>query len=175
MDEEMDLLMQTESPRMTPSKVAVWEMESEAWSQDLKCKLRVLHYERRYAAKSWRHERQMLRAMTSIPVDVMPAGQGWKVGRCRWQIENGTFNILTRDYQLTHNYRHSPVAIVTLLVMRSLAYCLTQAYFRFSTGRSRDAPRFMRWFELVLKEDWVRYLDASSAADPGRIELRWSG
>lgn len=175
MDEEMNLLMQTESPRMTPGKVAVWEMESEAWSQDLKCKLRVLHYERRYAAKSWRHERRMLRAVTSAPVDVMPAGQGWKVGRCRWQIENGTFNILTRAYELTHNYRHSPTAIVMLLVLRSLAYCLTQAYFRFATGRSRDAPRFIRWFKDILEEDWVRYLDAAGAAGPARVELRWSG
>jgi hypothetical protein len=175
MDDEMDLLMQTESPRTTPGKVAVWEMESEAWSQDIKCNLRVLHCERRYAAKSWQNERKMLRAMTSISVDVMPAGQGWKVGRCRWQIENGVFNILTRDYELTHNYRHSPVAIVTLLVLRSLAYCLTQAYYRFAIGRSRNVPRFVRWFELVLKEDWVRYLDAADAGGATRCELRWSG
>jgi len=113
--------------------------------------------------------------MTSAPVEVMPAGQGWKVGRCRWQIENGTFNILTRDYGLTHNYRHSPVAIVTLLVLRSLAYCLTQAYYRFAIGRSRDAPRFVRWYELVLREDWVRYLDTTGTAGADRIELRWSG
>jgi hypothetical protein len=175
MDEEIDLLMQTESPRTTPGKVAVWEMESEAWSQDLRCKLRVLHYERRYAAKSWRHERQMLRAVTSAPVDVMPAGQGWKVGRCRWQIENGTFNILTRDYGLTHNYRHSPTAIVMLLVLRSLACCLTQAYFRFATGRSRDAPRYIRWFKEILQDDWVRYLDAAVAADTGAAAVRLSG
>jgi len=61
-------------------------------------------------------------------------GQGWKVGRCRWRIENGTFNILTRDYALEHNYRHSPAAIVALLVLRSLAYCLAMAYRRFATG-----------------------------------------
>lgn len=50
---------------------------------------------------------QMLRAMTSVPVDLMPAGQGSKVGRCRWQIENGTFTILARDNDPTHDYRHS--------------------------------------------------------------------
>lgn len=175
MDVEMDLLLQTESPRSTPGRVDVWEYESAAWAAELKCKLRVLHYERRYAAKSWRHERQMLRAVTSVPVEVMPSGQGWKVGRCRWQIENGTFNILTRDYELTHNYRHSPAAITTLLVLRSLAYCLTQAYFRFATGRSRDAPRFVRWFREILQDDWVRYLDAAGAADTGCAAFSLSG
>lgn len=65
--------------------------------------------------------------------------------------------------------------LVMGLVLRSLAYCLTQAYFRFATGRSRDAPRFVRWFSEILQEDWVRYLDAAGAACPGRLEPRWSG
>ena len=44
MDEEIDLLMKTDPPRLVPGvDVAVWEMESEAWSQDLKRNLRVVH------------------------------------------------------------------------------------------------------------------------------------
>jgi hypothetical protein len=168
MDQEMDLLMTTQSPRTTPGKVDVWEYDSAAWKAQLKCNLRVLHYERRYAAKSWRHERKTLRVVTSAPVALMPSGQGWKVGRCRWQIENGTFNILTRDYELTHNYRHSPTAIITLLVLRSLAYCLTRAYYRFATGRSKSAQRFVRWFTLVFTDAWVRYLDGACATDCAR-------
>jgi hypothetical protein len=175
MDEEMELLMQTAAPRMTPSKVDVWEMESEAWLAKLRCRLRVLHYERRYAAKSWRNERRRLRVVTSACVDIMPARQGWKVGRCRWEIENGTFNVLTQQYNLTHNYRHSSMAIVTLLVLRSLAYCLTQAYFRFASARSSNAPRFARWFKLVLEEDWVRYLETAGVGAGTRVELRLSG
>jgi hypothetical protein len=163
MDEEIDLLMKTDAPRIVPADggdVAVWAMDSEAWMQDLKRKLRVIHCERRYEAPSWKHERQQLRVVTSTPVEILPAGQGWKLGRSRWIIENGTFNRLTRDHALTHNYRHSVAAIVALLAMRSFACLLTQAYWRNATARSQNAPeRFVKWFQDVLIEDWVRYLD----------------
>ena len=161
MDTEIDLLMETEPPRIVSGlNVAVWELESEAWSQDVHQKLRVIHSERRYAAPAWKHERKQLRMVTSTPVDLLPAGQGWKVGRSRWSIENGTFNVLTRDHSLTHNYRHSVAAIVGLLAMRSFACLLTQAYWSHATARSRNAPkRFVQWFQQVVIEDWVRYLD----------------
>ncbi len=160
MDQEIDLLIQTSTPRMIPGDVAVWNIDSEAWEPQLKRKLRVIHCERHYSAPSWKHERQTLRLMTSAPADILPAGQGWKVGRSRWIIENGTFNRLTRDYRLTHNYRHSVPAIAALLAMRSFACFLTLAYWRNATARSKDAPRqFLKWFNLVVIEDWVRYLD----------------
>jgi Transposase DDE domain len=161
MDEEIDLLMKTDSPRLVAgAEIAVWEMDSEAWSQDLKRKLRVVHCERRYPAPAWKHERKQLRVVTSTPVEILPAGQGWKVGRSRWNIENGTFNVLTRDHSLTHNYHHTVAAIVALLAMRSFACFLLQAYWNYATARSRNArPRFLLWFQQVVLEDWVRYLD----------------
>jgi hypothetical protein len=156
-------LRQTDPPRTVPClDAAVWEMESEAWQQDLKRPLRVIHCERRYPAPAWRHERQQLRVVTSLPVAILPAGQGWKLGRSRWRIENGTFNVLTRDYSLTHNYHHSVAALVALLAMRSFACFLAQAYWRYATARSQSPPaRFVLWFQQVLLEDWVRYLDAA--------------
>ena len=167
MDEEIDLLRKTDPPRMVSGlDVAVWEMESEAWSQDLKRKLRVIHCERCYEAPAWKHERTELRVVASVPVEILPAGQGWKVGRSRWKIENGTFNRLTRDYTLTHNYHHSVAAIVGLLAMRSFACFLTQAYWSNATARSKNAPqRFLQWFQQVVIEDWVRYLDRALIPD----------
>jgi len=167
MDEEMDLLMQTDPPRLVPGvEVAVWEMDSEAWKAELKRNLRILHCERRYPAPDWKHERQRLRVVTSVPVQILPAGQGWKVGRSRWTIENGVFNSLTRDHDLTHNYHHSVPAIVALLAMRTFACLLTSAYHRHATARSRDTPaRFIAWFNSVILEDWVRYLDAALLPD----------
>jgi hypothetical protein len=166
MDAEIDLLIASEPPRIPPGlTVALWELESEAWSEDLHRRLRVIHCERRYEAAAWKHERAQLRVVTSTPLALLPAGQGWKIGRSRWRIENGTFNVLTRDYALTHNYRHSVAAIVGLLAMRSFACLLTQAYWRHATARSRDAPqRFVQWFQQVLIEDWVRYLDHALTA-----------
>ena len=167
MDEEMDLLRKTDPPRTVPGlEVAVWEMESEAWHQDLQRTLRVIHCERRSEAPPWKHERKQLRVVTSVPVAILPAGQGWKVGRSRWRIENGTFNRLTRDYSLTHNYHHAVAALVALLAMRSFACFLTQAYWRYATARSQTAPaRFVQWFQQVLIEDWVRYLDQACRPD----------
>ena len=167
MDEEMTLLHQSEAPTKQEGDIVRWEMESEAWEKDVGCKLRVVHYERRYEAKPWKHERRQLRLVMTAPVAVIPSGQGWKVGRCRWKIENGTFNILTRDYSLEHNYRHSTAAIAALLVLRSLACCLTAAYRRHATARTKSVPGPLSWFELVFIEDWVRYLDGALAtADP---------
>lgn len=167
MDEEMALLRQSEAATKQEGDIVRWEMESEAWEKDVGQKLRVVHYERRYEAKPWKHERRELRLVMTAPVAVIPSGQGWKVGRCRWKIENGTFNILTRDYSLEHNYRHSPAAIAALLVLRSLAYCITMAYRRHATARTKSTPGLLRWFELVFIEDWVRYLDGALAtADP---------
>ena len=167
MDEEMELLRRTDPPRVPAGlEVAVWEMESEAWRQDLKRNLRVIDCERRYEAPAWKHERKHLRVITSVPVNILPAGQGWKVGRCRWTIENGTFNRLTRDYSLTHNYHHSVTAIVGLLAMRSFACFLTQAYWSNATARSKNPPaRFVQWFQQVVIEDWVRYLDQALYPD----------
>jgi len=167
MDEEVDLLMQTTPPRIVQGlEVAVWAMESEAWHQDLKRNLRVIHCQRRYEAPEWKHERKELRVITSAPIDILPSGQGWKVGRSRWIIENGTFNHLTRDYSLTHNYHHCVSAIVGLLALRSFACFLTLAYYYNATARSRNAPkRFVRWFKEVIVEDWVRYLDQALHPD----------
>lgn len=167
MDEELTLLRQSEAPTKQEGGLVRWELESEAWEKDVGCKLRVIHYERRYEAKPWKHERRHLRLVMSAPVAVVPSGQGWRVGRCRWKIENGTFNILTRDYSLEHNYRHSPAAIVALLVLRSLAFCITMAYRHHATARSKKAPKLLDWFERVFIEDWVRFLDGALApADP---------
>ena len=94
-----------------------------------------------------------------MPGTLLPAGQGWQVGRARWRIENGTFNVLTRDHAPTHDYRHSAAAIVGLLAMRAFACLLTQAYWRHAPARSPNAPtRFVQWVQHIGIEDWVRYL-----------------
>jgi hypothetical protein len=161
MDQEIELLKRTDPPRIVEGlNIATWEMESEAWRQDLKRNLRVIHCERRYEAPDWKHERKELRVVTSAPIDILPSRQGWKVGRARWTIENGTFNILTRDYSLEHNYHHNVSAMVGLLAMRSFGRFLTLAYWNYATARSTNAPkRFVKWFQDVVIEDWVRYLD----------------
>jgi hypothetical protein len=169
MDEEIALTMRTVAPVVGANKVAHWSHESEAWQRDVGCKLRVIHHENRSATsvKAYRHERKQMRIVTTAEVAVLPDGQGWQVGRCRWHIEDGTFNVLTKDYSLEHNYRHSTTAILMLLVLRALAYCLTKAYWRYATARAKTGPRcFLAWWQDVLGDDWVRYLDAALTEAP---------
>ena len=164
MDEEIEYFKSHEKPELGANKVSRWELESQAWERNVGCKLRVLDYENGTARKSYRHERKHLRVVTTAKVEVLPSSQGWQVARCRWVVENGAFNILTRDYALEHNYHHNTNAILMLLVLRSLAHCLTLAYRRFATARAKDAPvDAFRWWKLVLEEDWVRDLDAALA------------
>jgi len=49
--------------------------------------------------------------------------------------------------------------------MRAFACLLTQAYWRHATARSQSAPnRFVQWFQHIVSEDWVRYLDQALTA-----------
>jgi len=172
MDEEIDLWRKTDPPRLVPGlDVAVWEMESEAWQAELKRTLRVMHAERRSAAPAWKQERQQLRVVTSVPIEILPAGQGWRVGRSRWKIENGTFNRLTRDYSLTHNYHHSAAALVALLAMRSFACFLTQAYWRYATARSSHPPRPIRAVVSTGAHGGLGPLPGSSLAPRPAVRL----
>ena len=98
MDEEIDLLRKTDPPRLVPGvDVAVGEMESEAWSQDFKRNLRVLHGQRRYEAPAWKHEHKQRRVITSIPVQILAAGQGWKVGRSSYDSPNSLLSTAAID------------------------------------------------------------------------------
>ena len=89
MDAEMDLYVNSETPTVGVNHVARWEFGSEAWQREVKAKLRVMHFENRAASKSYRHDRRQLRIVTTAKVEMVPSGQGWAMGRCRWGIEKG--------------------------------------------------------------------------------------
>jgi hypothetical protein len=164
MDEEMTLWKQTSSPRPAPGgDIVVWELDSEAWKPAVQGTLRIIDCERRNDTPLWKHARRNLRIVTTLSSDRLPCTQSWKVGCSRWTIENGTFNRLTRDYALEHNYHHSVAAIGALLAMRSFAFLLTVAYHRHATARSKSSIRFVQWFHAVVVEDWVRFLDTASS------------
>jgi hypothetical protein len=51
-----------------------------------------------------------------------------KGGRCRWKIENQTFNTLkTQDYEFEHHYGHGKQHLATVLAMlMMLAFLIDQ-------------------------------------------------
>ena len=50
------------------------------------------------------------------------------LGHSRWKIENHAFGQLTQHWHLTHCARHEPVAVVTLLWIKIIAFTLFQAF-----------------------------------------------
>ena len=50
------------------------------------------------------------------------------VGHLRWRIENNAFGELTQHWNLTHCAHHQPVAVVTLLWIKIIAFTLFHAF-----------------------------------------------
>jgi hypothetical protein len=89
-------------------------------------------------------------------------------GRCRWKIENQTFNTLkTQDYEFEHNYGHGKQHLATVLAMpMMLAFLIDQvqeygcAFFQ--AARRRFHSRTSLWIKIkgifteLLVESWER-------------------
>ena len=77
-----------------------------------------------------------------------------KGGRCRWKIENQTFNTLkTQDYEFEHNYGHGQQHLTTVLAMlMMLAFLIDQvqeygcAFFQ--AARQRFHSRTSLWIKI---------------------------
>ena len=77
-----------------------------------------------------------------------------KGGRCRWKIENQTFNTLkTQDYEFEHNYGHGKQHLATVLAMlMMLAFLIDQvqeygcAFFQ--AARRRFHSRTSLWIKI---------------------------
>ncbi len=91
-----------------------------------------------------------------------------KGGRCRWKIENQTFNTLkTQDYEFEHNYGHGKQHLATVLAMlMMLAFLIDQVqeygYAFFQAARRRFHSRTSLWIKIkgifteLLVENWER-------------------
>lgn len=53
-----------------------------------------------------------------------------RIGHQRWQIENRTFNALSRDWGLDHSFRHHPLAMVNFILALFIAHTLLQCFYR---------------------------------------------
>jgi hypothetical protein len=87
-----------------------------------------------------------------LTADVVPLVM--KGGRCRWKIENQTFNTLkTQDYEFEHNYGHGQQHLATVLAMlMMLAFLIDQvqeygcAFFQ--AARRRFHSRTSLWIKI---------------------------
>jgi hypothetical protein len=53
----------------------------------------------------------------------------WRCGHGRWDIENDCFNTLAAHWGLDHCFKHTPAAIVNLLLTSFITYALLQSFY----------------------------------------------
>ncbi|WP_430450698.1 hypothetical protein [Rhodopirellula europaea] len=66
--------------------------------------------------------------VTDLDLSGKSLGQYQRAGRCRWRVENETFNTLkNQGYQLEHNYGHGKTNLMTVLaLLMFLAFAVDQ-------------------------------------------------
>jgi hypothetical protein len=98
--------------------------------------LRVLHTEethhkRQRIAGQWveKTETQSWWWATTIPERQLSTPQLWQAGHKRWDIENGNFNTLGRDWSLDHCFKHDPIAITNFVLTLFITFVLVQSFY----------------------------------------------
>lgn len=125
-------LVRQESDRL----IRYWDEEGFS-HQSIEGPLRVLRTEetssrRTRRAGNWVREDQTSVWMwaTTIPKSLISSALLGHIGHQRWQIENRTFNALSRDWGLDHCFRHHPLAIVNFILALFIAHTLVQCFYR---------------------------------------------
>jgi len=115
--------------------IKYWQAEG-FQTEAINASLRVLHteethYKRRRVAGQWieKTETQSWWWATTIPEKQLSTRQLYQAGHKRWDIENGNFNTLGRDWALNHCFKHDPTAIVNFLLTLFIAFVLVQSFY----------------------------------------------
>jgi hypothetical protein len=115
--------------------IQYWQAEG-FQTEAIHASLRVLHteethYKRQRVAGRWveKTETQSWWWATTIAEKQLSTHQLYQAGHKRWDIENGNFNTLGRDWALNHCFKHDPTAIVNFLLTLFIAYVLLQSFY----------------------------------------------
>ena len=116
--------------------IRFWDSEGFTSSENISAPLRVLHTEETEAKRKriggqWvtTTETSSWYWATTLPKTRCPTSVLWKAGHHRWDIENGNFNTLRRDWALNHCFKHDPVAIVNFILTLFIAFVLLQSFY----------------------------------------------
>jgi PAS domain S-box-containing protein len=133
--------------------------------------LRVLHTEethhkRRRISGRWTKqiETQSWWWATSIPERQLSTRQLYQAGHKRWDIENGNFNTLGRDWALNHCFKHDPTAIINFLLTLFIVYVLVQSFYH---RNLKPQVRAILGTLIAITDE----LYASLSASPSRAPL----
>ena len=93
---------------------------------------------------------------TTIPKSQISSEVLCRIAHQRWQIENRTFNALSRDWGLDHCFRHHPVAIVNFILALFIAHTLVQCFYRLNMKEQLRR----RFTAIAVAAELLRGLDA---------------
>lgn len=142
--------------------IQYWDEEGFS-HQSIKGALRVLRTRetssrRTRLAGNWVREDQTSTWMwaTTIPKSKVSTAGLCRIGHQRWQIENRTFNALSRDWGLDHCFRHHPLAIVNFILALFIAHTLVQCFHRLNM----KADLRCRYTTIAVATELLRGVDA---------------
>lgn len=78
-----------------------------------------------------------------------------KAGHSRWDIENDSFNELSRSWGLDHCFKHSPNAILTFILTNFIAQLLLQCFYKRNLKPDRRAGLPLIGLAREIFADWV--------------------
>lgn len=97
---------------------------------------------------------------TTIPRSQISSALLCRIAHQRWQIENRTFNALSRDWGLDHCFHHHPLAIVNFILVLFIAHTLVQCFHRLNM--KEELRR--RFTTIAVADEILRGLDSMPAA-----------
>ena len=143
-------------------QIEAWDLDGFTTMTDVDCPVRVLHtHEKRMAKKLVDGKR--VNAFeesdwwwaTTISQSRLSTQQLWKAGHSRWDIENDSFNELSRSWGLDHCYKHSPNAIVAFILTTFIAQVLLQSFYKRNLKPDRRAGLPLIGLAREMFTDWV--------------------
>jgi hypothetical protein len=116
-------------------QVEIWDMPSLRFSDTYTEPVRVVRVRERWTertrkGKEWK-TKQKEQTWIWVVAGNLDAYEGAVIrdlGHLRWKIENNAFGELTQHWHLTHCAHHQPVAILSLLWIKIIAFTLFHAF-----------------------------------------------
>jgi hypothetical protein len=116
-------------------RVEIWEVKSLRFSDSYTDPVRVVRVRERWTERTRQGEKwktvekeQTWMWVVAGDLNAYDGATIRDIGHLRWKIENNAFGELTQHWNLTHCAHHEPVAVVTLLWLKIIAFTLFHAF-----------------------------------------------
>jgi hypothetical protein len=143
-------------------EVQAWDLDGFQTMTGVDLPIRVLHSHEEWTERSRVTGNWVLKPQSSdwwwaatVPLRQLPSEQLWRAGHSRWDIENDAFNTLSRSWALDHCFKHSPRAILNIVLTIFIVYILLQTFFQRNLKPDRRAGMTLIALGFQLYAAWV--------------------